>query len=446
MKLKTHLYYFLRNNFIFKNWKKFFDEIWDNYPSSKEPIRRLLKHARENSPYYKNIIPLREDLDEWLSEAPILTKEILIKNFEQIKSSDYQQRSWYLNSTSGSTGKPVNFIQDKDYNEWLIASENYYYKKYLGFDYADTPKIIIWGSSRDSKKMSFLKAKLGNYLSNTSFLDPLEISAQNWDDYVNAINHKKPIFIRGFASILFLLANHIKEKKLKIHSPKYVATSAETLKPFMREVIEEVFNCPVYDYYGSREVGIIAAECSRGKMHTFPFFNYVEVVDIEGKPVRPGEEGNLLITNLRNYSMPIIRYEIGDTAILGDTCECGGSTPVLEKITGRITDHFITKEGSIVHGLYFARMFYFSKWVGEFQILQKDYEFLEIYYVPKDEPPEEEIENINFKIKEKMGENCRIDWIKTESVPRTSEGKWLFTRSELYRRGANISPATGIDV
>ncbi len=440
MKMKARLYYFLRNNFIFKNWAEYYKETWGlvNNESTHSLLKDLLTHARENVPFYSRSIPYKKDLENYLQDIPILSREAIEKNLEQLKSIDFLKRPYFLNSSSGSTAQPIRFYQDKDYNEWLLATENYYYKQFLGIDYADTRKVIIWGSARDLKTSSSIKSKIGQFLSSTYFLNSFDVSPNMWGNFRDAINHIKPELIRSYASSLYLLARHIKENNLKCHRPNFLITSAETLKPYMRETIEDVFQQNVLDYYGSRELGIIAAQCTKGKMHTFPFFNYVEITNSDGKPVEPGEDGIVLITNLRNYSMPFIRYQIGDTAIMGDHCLCGETTPVLEKVTGRIADHFLAQDGSQVHGLFFSRMFFFKKWVAEFQLLQKEIDLIEIHFVPKELPPSSDKEEINRRIRERMGEHCRINWVEKDKIHRTREGKWIITKNLINKEKTTV--------
>ncbi len=440
MKLKTKLFYLIRNNLFYKNWYKFYQDLWKLDPTSCQLLLRdLLVHARENVPYYKDKIPFDNKPENLLSQIPILRKNQIRLHFENLKSTKVDLTKISLQSSGGSTGKPITLVIDNDYSEWLIASENYYYKKYMGFLFAEPTKIILWGAHRDIKQFQGLRAKVSHYLSNITLLNAFEISDRKFDEFIEIINSTKPVFLRSFAGSLFLLAKYIKEKNIKVFKPKFIGTSAETLRPFMRELIEEVFETRVRDYYGSREVGIIAAECRKGKMHTLPFFNHVEVVDGKGDSVKPGEEGVLLVTGLKNYSMPLIRYEIGDTAVLGSSCDCGGDTPVLEKVTGRITDHFVTSTGKMVHGQYFTRLFYFSKWVGEFQILQKDFNLIEIQYVPTNDPSQMEIEEINIKVRKVMGNECEINWVKMDSIPPNAVGKRLFTRSFVFEQGMDFN-------
>ncbi len=179
------------------------------------------------------------------------------------------------------------------------------------------------------------------------------------------------------------MARAARKYNVRLYQPKFVYSSAEMLRDFMRKEIEEAFNTKVYDYYGSREVGAIAGECSMGCRHVFVMNNLVEILDDTNRQVRDGEEGKIIITNLHNYSMPMIRYDIGDLGVMSaDRCGCGSSLPVLERLTGRVTDHFLLRNGTRVHGEFFTHLFYFRDWVEQFQIDQLDYDYLRISVVP----------------------------------------------------------------
>ncbi|MFQ5451899.1 MAG: phenylacetate--CoA ligase family protein [Nitrospinaceae bacterium] len=428
---RAKIFYLIRRKIFFKNWEKFYREICGascDYPENFLP--ELLQHARHHVPFYSEGFAAGNTRIEGLQKWPVLSKKILKERFEDLKSRDLETRSWYLNSSGGSTGTPSTFIQDREYQEWSIAAENYYYRNILGFDFASIPKIIFWSSPLDLiENTSAIKSKVGHWLRQTTFLDSFKLSREIMENYITQINRKTPGLIKGFAGSLYLIAKFAKENNLRIHPPRWIVSGAETLRPFMREIIEEVFDCKVYDFYGSRDAGAIAGECIQGNLHIFNFNNWVEVVDEKNAPVSPGREGRVLITTLHNYSMPLIRYEIGDTVVMGGSCSCGCRLPTLRKVTGRITDHFLTRGGERIHGQFFTRLFYFIGWILEFQILQIEVDRINIFYVLLSQTVESDIQNINTQIKRIMGGDCHIDWIQVDQVPRTPHGKWLFTRS-----------------
>jgi len=433
--LKTTIYCLLEK--VWRNWQRYYKEIKNNDPFllQNKYLEKIIFHSFYNVPYYQKLftqiglIKSNQIFWEKFQDIPPLTKKIIKENFQELISKDINKRKWYKNSSGGSTGIPQTFIQDNEYRNWALASQNFYFKKFLDVFPFEVKNITLWGSERDIfRQRKSLISLLAFYLRQEILLNTFKISGKDWLKYIEIINKEKPYYIKGYAGSLYQMAKLIDQKKLKIWQPKFIYSSAETLRPFMRKLIERVFKCKVYDFYGSREVGSIAGECKRGKIHIFNFNNFVEVVDEKNQPVKPGKMGKILITNLHNYSMPLIRYEIGDTAIWGEKCDCGINTPTLERITGRITDHFKNKKGDLIHGEYFTHLFYFRDWIKSFQVLQKKIDKIIIFFVA-DEEKKDEIKEIEEKIKLVMGEDCQIEWRKVKEILPTPQGKFLYTRS-----------------
>jgi phenylacetate-CoA ligase len=306
----------------------------------------------------------------------------------------------------------------------------------LGIEEPIVRKVILWGSERDIFQGGLgWKARLSNWLSNTVFLNSFRMTEDDMGRYLTIINSYKPDLIRGYAGSLYELCRYAKKRGIKMHTPKAVVSTAETLMDKMREEIENVFGTKVYDFYGSRETNNLAGECKEGLLHIFAFHNYIEVLDSYDRPVKEGEEGRIIVTNLHNYSMPFIRYEIGDMAILGPKkCKCGSLLPTLKKITGRITDHFVKKDGTVIHGEYFTHLFYFKDWVKAFQVVQEDYQKIRILVVLKNKVNEHEKKDIENKVKLVMGWDCQVVWEFVDDIPKTPQGKHLYTLSKVWRR------------
>jgi phenylacetate-CoA ligase len=285
------------------------------------------------------------------------------------------------------------------FSSWSETAQEYYYREFLGVEIAKVRKAVLWGSERDIFKERDIKGKATNWLTNTLFLNSFSIADEKWIEYAEAINRYKPQYIRGYAGSLYQFAKAVRKQNLKVTPPKFIISSAETLQDFMRTEIEEVLSAKVYNYYGSREVGAIAGECKGGHMHSFSFHNLLEL----------DTNGQLLVTNLHNYSMPLIRYLIGDVGELGKgTCSCGSPLPWISTLHGRITDHFRTAEGTIVHGEYFTHLFYYRDWVAEFQVNQKEMTYIEVLIVATAKVPQKDIDEINTKIQLVMGKSCLL--------------------------------------
>jgi phenylacetate-CoA ligase len=325
---------------------------------------------------------------------------------------------------------PQTFVQDTEYFNWSIAAEACYFRQVHAIAPHRVRKVVLWGSERDTFKQRNLRAHLSNWLSNTVFLNAFNVNEQDWLRYIEVVNRRRPHFIKGYAGSLYEIARLINHRKLPVHRPKFVYSSAEMLRDFMRREIETAFAAKVYDFYGSREVGPIAGECREGRRHIFAYNNHVEIVDDAGKPLPEGEVGRILITNLHNYSMPLVRYDIGDTGSISTrACPCGSDLPHFLELKGRITDHFKHRDGTLIHGEYFTHLFYFRPWVKEFQVTQTALDEVRVLVVKHAEAPTHDIQDIERKIRLVMGDECQVTWGFVGAIPRTPQGKHLFTRS-----------------
>jgi phenylacetate-CoA ligase len=407
-------------------------------------LRKLFLHAYKNVPYYHHIfkeIGMVNDVTVDLSKfdkIPILTKEIMREYHEELISKDYTTRRWYYNSSGGSTGEPTRFIQDDTYTKWGNVAFYYWYTDILGVDEPSVKKIILWGSERDLFKGGMgWKTKIVNWLTNTVFLNSFRMTEEDMENYIKTINVYKPDLIRGYAGSLYELCRYAERKNIDVYTPKIVVGAAETLSDEMRHKIENMFGTKVYDYYGSRETNNLAGECKEGLMHVLAFHNYIEVLNNHNQPVKEGEEGRVIVTNLHNYSMPFLRYEIGDMAVLGPKkCKCGNTLPTLKKVTGRITDHFVKEDGTIIPAEFFIHLIGVvcnKGFVKKFQVIQEDYKRIKLLVILEGNISESEKEDIEDKIKLVMGQDCKIVWDFIEEIPKTSQGKYLYTKSLLWR-------------
>lgn len=410
----------------------------------EQRLNDLLLHAYQHTQYYHRIfdqigIVQGEHVNlSRIHEIPLLTKEIIRKHHEELISDDFKDRGWFYNTSGGSTGEPVRLIQDRQFQRWAKVTNNYYYRNILNIDEPIVKKIIIWGSEKDLFTGTIgAKTKITNWLTNTITLNSFRMTQNDIEKYISKINTYKPDLIRGYAGSLHEICRYAELNNLNIYSPKVVVSAAETLNDEVRDQIERVFGKKLYNFYGSREVSSLAGECEDGLMHSFAFWNYQELLDKHNLPVKQGEEGKVVVTNLFNYSMPLIRYEIGDMAVLGpEHCSCGKVLPTFEKITGRITDHFILKNGATVPAEFFIHLLGVVCNTGEikqFQVVQEDYDRIRILTVIGAGLTEEYRKDVESKIKVAVGLDCEITWDFVDSVPKTPTGKYLYTKS-LVRR------------
>ena len=364
----------------------------------RERLSQLLLHAARNVPHYRDVLTTtgvvhgdHVDLERF-PQVPELTRDMLRAKFDPLKSDDLASRAWHKNSSGGSTGEPVTLLQDSYYNDMGQALTEMHYSwagRALG-----EPFVKLWGSDRDVLfGTEGWRNKLSNFMRNRTILNSFYLSRQHMQNYVKVIQRVRPVIIEAYAESIYELARYINAERIKLPRVRSVVTSAGTLYPFIREEVMRAFNCPVLNRYGSREVGNLAGEREAGAgMEVFTYTHFVEVVDKAGESCGPGEEGDVLVTSLTNYAMPIIRYRIGDRAVVGAMVTT--PTPSVERlttVTGRITDAFVREDGSTIPGnffIHFVGVVHNSGWLKKTQIIQQDYNMILVKMVTSASPPE----------------------------------------------------------
>jgi phenylacetate-CoA ligase len=373
------------------------------------------------------------DPREYLRRLPVLTKSTIRANFERLKSTDLDRRKWSYNTSGGSTGEPVRLIQDLEYEDRSKAITMVLYSL-LGHEIGQ-PVIWLWGDDRDVQGgIRSPKARFFNWLTNTTWLSAYLMSPERMRRYVDTLNRVRPTLIVAYAQAAYELAQFIEREGLTLEPQRALVTTAGTLYPFMREKIAKVFQCKVYNQYGSREVSNLAFELpDTPGLRIPPWGNYVEILDDEGRPVAAGEEGNIVVTCLANYAMPLIRYSIGDRgALMPDQSRGGPGLQALKQVSGRNMDVFRRRDEGMVDSQYFIHLLYFRPWVWKFQVVQKSHEQLLFKVVgPQPRPPSSELDDIVAKTRMAMGSDCRVDFEFLSELPPHPSGKYRYTISEV---------------
>jgi len=409
-------------------------------------LRALLRHANQ----YTSLYPARflecglvENGDihlEQFRSLPPLDKDTLRSQSEALRSDDLEKRTWRYNTSGGSTGEPVQFVQDETYMQWSAAVKRLF-NEWTGYT-PGQPRIKLWGSERDLLVGNeTLKTKVRRWVRNEHPLNAFQMGESDMRRFVERINDVQPVQILAYVESVYELAQFIEEEGLEVHSPQAVMTSAGTLHDHMRETIRRVFHAPVFNRYGSREVGDIACECEAHEgLHVSAPTHYVEILRPDGTPTDPGEVGEIVITSLTNYAMPLIRYRIGDMgAWAKSSCSCGRSWPLLAEVTGRVSDTFVTDDEGRIHGEFFTHLFYGEEWVQKFQVVQESVRKIIIAVVPSDlgGNPERryqsQMDAIREDIHSVMGETCDVTFDFREEISPTDSGKYRYTISRVDR-------------
>ena len=408
-----------------------------------EKVIGLIRHAYKNVPYYKEVLSKAGvvkgetiDLDRF-GRIPILTKQTVIREGATLYSSDHVIRNSFRNTTGGSTGEPVGFLQDKEYEARSFATR-FLFDQWGGKDVGER-EILLWGSERDvlggSDKLS---TRLRRWGFNTLVLNSFLMTDEKMGQYVERWNNLRPKQVWAYTSSILELARYIKRRSVLIHSPASIICAAETLTEDVRQIIEETFQCPALNQYGSREAGAIACECLKKEgLHVFVLDNKVEILNDNLEPCGAGQMGKIYITTLNNYSMPLIRYDIGDMAVVAENkkCSCGRSWPLIANVIGRHIEAFRTRDGRVVPGqffIHFVGVVYNEGYIKRFQVIQKDYDKILVRVVINDEAKfNSRKQDIVESIRKVMGEGCKVDFEYVDDIPPAKSGKYLYTLSEV---------------
>lgn len=399
-------------------------------PFSETGKDKICEFAFKQVPYYKQFAGCS------FEDIPFLTREILKDEFDNLKSDDILHRKYFVKTSGGSTGEPVRILQDNDYKKHQ-RFVTYQQKLWCGYEFGE-PMIHLWGSERDIFESSrSFKSKLINKLKNLTVLNAFRMSEEDMVSYIRTINRIRPALLVAYVQPLFELTKFAQQQQIDIKPPDAVLTSAGTLFPFMKKQIETVMNTRVFNRYGTREVGNIA--CSGLGFDDLRISEnnvYVEVVNENGQLCGDNEEGEIVVTSLVNYSMPLIRYKIGDRGVRDLKSY---PYPVLKKVAGRVTEVFKNIKGDIIPAEYFIHAIGVMlnqnlKWIKRFQVIQKKADHIHVRIVSNRQPRKDSLYDIDAIVKKVMGESCQVTFEYTDDIPLLRSGKFAYAINELNLR------------
>lgn len=404
-----------------------------------ERLRRLLIHARQNVPFYAERFeaagfdPTHLNSVAELRVLPRLTKSDIQKHREQLKAANFPAAHLVPNQTGGSTGSPLRFFHDRD-RLFSRKAATIRHDRWAGLDIGDKV-AVLWGHRGDlNHKRSLKDSFLQTFHDRRIFLDTSEMTAARMATFAATLAGWRPRVYLAYANSMFLFARYIREQyKGPFPGPQSIITSAELLTDEQRQYIEDVFGCPVYNRYGSRETSVIASECNRhGGMHIGAELLLVEI-EKDSRPCADGETGEVVITDLMNFGMPFIRYQIEDMAApLSGPCACGRTLPRLDLTGGRVTDFLVAPDGRVVSGA--ALTIYFIATVpgiAQAQLVQEERHRLKIRLVKDNRFDSGSERLIAVKIKEFFGDTMQYELEPVANIPKTASGKYRFSISTL---------------
>jgi phenylacetate-CoA ligase len=399
-------------------------------------LKLLLEHAAKNIPYYCDVFG-KQDISVQdircaadLRRLPILAKKDLQHNAQALLAKGIPANKIRSNATGGSTGTPVQFFQDGSYWAWAKASQRFV-ESWWGIRAGDRT-AAIWGCDRDLSQQSW-KERLHSALQQMRTCNAFALTPAEMHQFAAMLASWQPRFVIGYASALEVFATFLALRPDLHIRPHAVKSTAEMLTERQRETIEKAFKAPVFNFYGSREINNLAAECALRKgLHINSFCRFVEIVDDAGRPVEAGTPGRIVVTDLTNFAMPFIRYETGDLGVWADRpCPCGRPFPLLAELLGRKSDFIVAPSGKLIHGEFFTHLFYDAPQVANFRVNQIELDRLQVHIVLRAGVTAYDSTAIRQRITRAMGDGVTCEVIVVDSVERTASGKHRFTVSNV---------------
>lgn len=350
----------------------------------RQRLRRQIESAYHNVPYYwrlfnsMNLKPTDiRDVDD-LGNLPVVTKQDIRRDPGAFLNRRLHRESLHRSHTSGSTGEPTWTYYDRI---------SWYRKKYLSKLRARRACGLSWGeriavfdavATRTLRESNRILA-LGGLIFKIRYFSV-------FDDVDAALPHlirMNPENAYGPPSYLFLLARALQKHNLRLHKLKRIFTSSEYLEKPIRQYMAAVFQADIYDVYGSTEMKEIAWECGHGLGYHINQDEIVcEIVDAAGQPLYSHRAGNIVVSDLHNQAMPLIRFWVGDKGLKVDAnCSCGCTFELMQPLAGRASDYIILPDGTRLSPYLFTTAIEKTRGLLQYQIVQNTASDLSLFVI-----------------------------------------------------------------
>jgi phenylacetate-coenzyme A ligase PaaK-like adenylate-forming protein len=338
-------------------------------------LTRLLRYAGDNVPYYRELFrtqrfdPRGVTSMADLAELPLLTRDIVRERYADLVDPAHRGKN-FKKGTSGSTGKPLKFEYSKESECWRQAI------KLRGYGWAGFRpgrKTFFYWAAVASGPPS-LKIRIDRRLRRETFFDSMKQDEAARRAALDILRRTRPEVIVCYTQSCAQFARWIVDHGLRDWDDIPVICGAEAVLPGDRAILSKAFGPNIFETYGSRETMLMAAECEQHAGMHLSQENLVLEIVAGGKAAGPGQTGDVVVTDLHNYGMPMIRYVNGDVALSPskERCACGRGLARLERVDGRRAATLLDKEGNGVPGIVFHVLFSDARreLVRQFQAVQ----------------------------------------------------------------------------
>lgn len=381
----------------------------------KKYIDKLLIHATNSTPYYSSYKNFNS-----IQDFPVINKVIIQQNFDKFQSTEYKDKDNFKVSTSGSTGVPFFLYQDKNKRR-RNHSDVIYFLKESGFKIGNRLyELEVWRGHNE-------KNRLKAWLQNTIQFDISKLTDKRIESFIELLKNDKQSkkTMLGFASSYEMIAQYMERNNIFLDNLGLTSAVAnsEYLNPYTKTTLGKHLNTQILSRYSSEEIGIIAQQ-TLNSPNSFVINHASYVVEVlqfdNNESVKPGEFGRIVVTDLFNFAMPIIRYDTGDIAKLGINDE---GVIQLDEIEGRKMDVIYDSDGNLISSFVVYTKFY------KYYHLLKQYQFIQ--QSEKDYEVKLNLQGNTFAfeddliaiIKSDFGEDSNVTITYVDEIPPLSSGK-----------------------
>ncbi len=386
-------------------------------------LRRLVRHAAQTVPFYGRLFadagvdPAAIQSLGDLQQLPIVTRTMLQEQpAEDLIARGTDRHQCCASRTSGSTGTPLEIVCRR--SERALYSPSFF-RAYLAWGLRPHHRLMYMQARRSALTGRSWYEKLGVFRRETLF------SGDDPRSWIDSIRRWRPQMLHGYALTLKLLADAVHtDATSPLRVPLVVSTSG-ILDEAGRRSLASALNAEVVDLYASEEAGsVIAWQCP-----VCPGYHLcVDAVVVEllhdGRPAVHGEDSQVVVTNLNNFTMPFVRYDQGDIVRLtSQRPHCGRGLPLIESVRGRAGDYILLPSGRRLTPHPFFLVLDHAVGVGQWQLVQEERDRIIVRVAPQRSDQAIDLEGIRSGVRGVCGEDVQLDVLVVKSVRRDAATK-----------------------
>jgi len=400
-------------------------------------LKTLLAHAYETTPFYRQrfqesgITPDQIQSPSDMPKLGVLTRADIKAHLEGLWSRRYRREELLVAATGGTTDTPVTLLRSPECMRKKLAVQECF-DSWAGMRPGD--KIFrLWGAQQDFDAHPTWRWRLyDRYFLRNVWAPTSLINPEILESYRNLLNEFRPRIIYAYPTPLELFCEYLRDCGKPYDRPISAICTAEPLLEQQRHAIERTLDCRVFEHYGTRDFGMVGAECeAHHGVHLNSNAVFVEFVPVEGSEGEGLKE--ILITDLLNLGFPMIRYRINDCVIqAAEPCSCGRPFPLIKRIVGRTVDNFRLPSGSVLPGVALTnRVLQVCPALAKTQIIQERLDGFRIRYVRGPNFSTQDLQILRGNLGKFITDPVQWTFEEVPDIPRERSGKTRFCISLL---------------